>query len=283
VIWIAITALILIALGVALPPLLREAPAQSTAAKDLAVYRDQLKEVDADLERGAISATEADAARAEIKRRILALPPIAPTTGVRAGSRQFAVALGLGVSVVSLGLYLALGTPLLPSKPYDPTAEREAAIGAVVNEFEAMAAKLADRLKAEPNNKEGWRVLGLSYLQLGKMDEGIEALARALALDPENATLIAQYGEAKVRAAGGTVTPEAAKIFAEALEHNPKETRALFYRGVGLVQAGKEKEGLDVWIAILREASAESEWVGPLRSEARALAAKLKLDPSVVP
>lgn len=282
-IWISIAALTLIALGIALPPLLRETQGQSAAAKDLAVYRDQLKEVDADLARGAISASEADAARTEIKRRILALPPIAPAGGVSAGSRQFAVGMGLGVAVVSIGLYLVLGSPLLPSKPYDAAAERDAAITAVVDEFNAMTAKLADRLRIEPNNKEGWRVLGLSYLQLGKMQEGIAALERALALDPENATLIAQYGEAKVRAAGGTVTPEAAQIFAEALERDPKEMRALFYRGVALVQAGKDKEGLDVWIAILREAPADAEWAPGLRNEARTLAAKLKLDPKIVP
>jgi cytochrome c-type biogenesis protein CcmH len=282
-IWIAITALILIALGVAIPPLLRERQGQSTAAKDFAVYRDQLKEVDADLGRGAISAAEADAARAEIKRRILALPPIAAPEESRNASRQFAVAIGLGVAVVSIGTYLTLGTPLLPGKPYDRAAEREATIGAVVNEFEAMTAKLAERLKAEPNNKEGWRVLGLSYLQLGRMKEGIEALERALALDPKNAALISQYGEAKVRAAAGTVTPEAAKIFDEALEHDPKETRALFYRGVALVQAGKEKEGLDLWIAVLRDAPADAAWAPGLRSEAQALAVKLKLDPKIVP
>lgn len=282
-IWIAITALVLIALGVALPPLLRETRGQSAAAKDLAVYRDQLKEVDADFERGAISSVEADAARAEIKRRILALPPIAEPAAVQSSSRQFAVALGLAVAVVSLGLYLSLGHPTLPSHPYDRTAEREATIGEVVNEFEAMTAKLAERLKAEPNNKEGWRVLGLSYLQIGRIKEGIEALERALALDPENASLIAQYGEAQVRAAGGTVTPEAAKIFDEALEHDPKEMRARFYRGMALVQAGKEKDGLDVWIALLREAPADAEWVPALRGEAQALAQKLKLDPKIVP
>lgn len=282
-IWVAIAALILIALGVALPPLLREAHGQPAAAKDLAVYRDQLKEVDADFERGAISPAEADAARSEIKRRILALPPIAEPTASRAGSQQFAVAMGLGVAVVSLGTYLALGSPTLPSKPYDRAAEREATIGAVVNEFEAMTKQLAERLKAQPNNKEGWRVLGLSYLQLGRTAEGLEALERALALDPTNAALISQYGEAKVRAANGTVTPEALKIFDEALEHDPKEMRALFYRGLALVQAGKEKDGLDIWIAVLRDAPADADWAPALRTEAQALAVKLKLDPKIVP
>lgn len=282
-IWVAITALILLALGVALPPLMREAQGQPATAKDLAVYRDQLKEVDADLERGAISAAEADAARTEIKRRILALPPVTSPASTRAASRQFAVAMGLGVAVISIGLYLSLGHPTLPSKPYSAAAEREATVGAIVNEFEAMTAKLAERLKSEPNNKEGWRVLGLSYLQMGRTKEGIAALKRALVLDPENAALMAQYGEAKVREAGGTVSPEALKIFDEALEHDPKEMRALFYRGVALVQAGKDKEGLDIWIAVLRDAPSDAEWAPALRSEAQTLARKLNLDPKIVP
>ena len=280
-IWLAIACLLLMAFIVALPPLLKT-PQTAPEAKSLGVYRDQLKEIDADLERGIISTAEADAARIEIKRRILALPAETAPPQVTP-SRRNAIALAGVIAAAAFAFYLPLGKPHLPDKPYDATAERDAEVGDVLQEVEAMVAKLAARLKTNPNDAQGWRMLGWSYVQLGRLTDGIEALGRAIALDPNNAALRSQYGEALVQAAEGKVTPDAQTAFAEALKRDPKDPRARFYNGVALVQAGKDREAFDLWVAIIKEGPADAQWLPGLRDQARELAAKLKLPPTAVP
>jgi cytochrome c-type biogenesis protein CcmH len=278
VIWLAFAVLALLAIVVVLPPLVRRAP-DAARATEIAVYAEQLKEVDADLERGLISAAEAEAARTEIKRRILAVPQATSSTSVTTPSRTLALATGAVLIAASLGTYLALGRPALPSQFYNPEAERQADGKQMLAEVEAMVARLAERLKAEPNNPQGWRMLGWSYVQLGRVKDGIDALARAITLDPENAALRAQYGEALVQDADGQVTPGAIAAFDEALKRDPKDPRASFYKGLALVQSGKDKEALALWLQIIREAPADADWLPGLRTQAQELAKKLNLDP----
>ena len=134
-----------------------------------------------------------------------------------------------------------------------------------------------------PNDAKGWRMVGWSYVQLGRVKDGVEALARAVQLDPENAALRSQYGEATVQLAGGTVTPEAQAIFAQALKRNAKDPRARFYQGLALTQAGKDREAFDLWVAIIKDGPPDAQWLPGLRDQARELAAKLKLPPTAVP
>ncbi|NOT39211.1 MAG: c-type cytochrome biogenesis protein CcmI [Alphaproteobacteria bacterium] len=278
-IWFALAFLSVIALGLVMPPLLRR-PQPANHARDLAVYRDQLKELEADLERGVISAAEAEAARTEIKRRILAVP-LAAAPSQSAPSRAAAIAVASAVVAVSLATYLTLGRPTLPSSFFEAKAEREATADEMLAEINQMVERLAAKLKAQPNDAQGWRMLGWSYVQLGRVKEGIDALARAVTLDPENAALRAQYGEALVQDAGGNVTPDALAAFDEALKHDAKDPRARFYKGLSLVQSGKEREALDLWTQVIREAPADADWLPGLRAQAQELATKLKRDPKV--
>jgi cytochrome c-type biogenesis protein CcmH len=266
---------------VVLPPLLKGAKTAPRTAGSLAVYRDQLKEITLDHERGLISAAEAEAARVEIKRRILALDQ-SPTSrpAVTTGAKSLALVVTTGVAVVSLGIYLALGQPGLPGRPYDPAAEQRAGTEGLLRDVEAMVAKLADRLSQQPNDPTGWRVLGWSYLQLGRTDEGVAALKRAVALDPESGALRSLLGEAMVRQAGGKISEEALAAFEEALKRDAKDPRARFYNGMALAQAGKEREALDIWIAIIRDGPADAAWIPAIRAQAHELAAKLALDPA---
>ena len=280
-IWVAFALLILAAFLIVLPSLSIATATKPRSDGDLAVYRDQLKEINVDQDRGLISAAEADAARSEIKRRILALAgaPAARTVRAAAPARALSVAVAVIVVGLSLGTYLSAGRPDLPARAYDPVVEREAAAAGLLRDVNAMVANLAEKLKARPDDAEGWRMLGWSYLQLGRIAEAIKALKRAIALDGENGALRSQFGEALVRQAAGTVTPEARAAFDEALKRNAKDPRARFYKGLALVQAGKEREALDVWVAILRDGPSDAEWFPGIRTQARELATKLKLDP----
>ena len=228
-----------------------------------------------------ISAAEADAARLEIKRRILAASSSsAPARAATVrGVRPLALAVAVGVAGVSLAIYLALGRPGLPAQPYDPAIERQAVGEDMLLQIDGMVGRLAERLKKQPNDGEGWRMLGWSYIQLGRVDEGIAALKRAVALDDKNGALRSLLGEALFQQAGGKVTPEALAAFEEALKRDAKDPRARFYVGLGLMQADKDREALDAWIAIVRDGPADAEWLPAIRAQARELAVKLKLDP----
>lgn len=277
-IWLFFALLVGFALVLTLPPLLRQ-PKATGRATDLAVYGDQLKELEADLERGLISTAEAEAARNEIKRRILATSDPQARSQASTPSRPAAIAVGVAIVALSLATYFALGSPTLPSRFYDANAESNASSNQMLAEINGMVEGLAAKLKSRPNDAKGWRMLGWSYLQLGRVKEGIDALARAVTLDPGNAALRSQYGEALVQDAEGTITPDALAAFEEALKRDPKDPRARFYKGLSLVQSGKEKEALDLWIQIIREAPADADWLPGLRAQARELATKLKLDP----
>jgi cytochrome c-type biogenesis protein CcmH len=280
VIWFAVLLLTLAALITVLPPLLKGAKAIAASDSDLAVYRDQLREVDVDEARGLISAAEADAARIEIKRRILALAPsAAPARETPRGAKMLALVVAVAVTGGSVGLYLMLGRPGLPAQPYDPLREQQTADDDMLRQIDSMVQRLADRLKQQPNDGEGWRMLGWSYIQLGRIDEGVEALKRAVALDAENGALRSLLGEALFRQAGGKVTPEALAVFEEAVKRDAKDPRARFYIGVGQMQAGKDREALATWVAIIRDGPPDAEWLPAIRAAAREVAVKLKLDP----
>lgn len=279
-IWFAIGLLMLAAFVVVLPPLLKGAKPTSGADSDLAVYRDQLKEIDADQARGLVSAADADAARVEIKRRVLALRPApVPTQATTKGARPLALTVAAGIAGVTVVTYLALGRPGLPAQPYDPATERQVSSEDMLRQIDEMVGKLAERLKQQPNDGEGWRMLGWSYIQLGRVDEGITALKRAVALDDKNGALRSLLGEALFQQAGGKVTPEALSAFEGAVKRDARDPRARFYIGLGLMQAGKDREALDAWVAIIRDGPPNAEWLPAIRAEARELAVKLKLDP----
>jgi cytochrome c-type biogenesis protein CcmH len=282
-IWVVLAALVAVALAVVMPPLVRRNAAPTGEATDIAVYSDQLREVDSDLERGLISSAEAEAARIEIKRRMLAAARRAEAPVATKAHASVAAATAIGLVAFSGALYLSLGRPALPGRAFDPAAaralEEQQTAQAMLSQIEAMVAKLAERLKKTPDDAMGWRMLGWSYVQLGRVAEGLEALKRAVALDPKNAALRSQYGEALVRAADGKVTPLAAKTFDEALAIDPKDPRARFYRGLALAQSGKEHEALTLWVALIREGPADAAWMPGLREQAGILARKLNVDP----
>ncbi|MEQ1867558.1 MAG: c-type cytochrome biogenesis protein CcmI, partial [Micropepsaceae bacterium] len=281
-IWIAFIVLVALALFLLLRPLIRPPAAISdTRSSDLSVYRDQLRELEVDLARGLISPAESDAARTEIKRKMLAVPPAPEAAHTPQRAARFArVAVGAGLPVLALGLYLSVGRPNLPGKDFSAAPTEAQQQTGQIGDIETMAARLAERLKTNPDDAQGWRMLGLAYANIDRAPDAAKAFERAVALDGKNAALLAQYGESLVRVKSGLVTPEAEKIFERTLEIDAKEPRAQFFRGLALEQRGKPKEALTVWVKLIREGQADAEWMPAVRQRAVELAVKLKLDPS---
>ena len=283
--WIVAIVLVLIVLAALLLPMMRGGDDAVAAAEyDLAVYRDQLAQVDTELRQGTISDSEAAAARTEIGRRILnadAQRQQAGDTSKRgqAGAPAIAVTLGILLPVAAIALYVNLGAPGLPSFPF---AERGGATAERTAELQTMAARLAQQLEENPDNVEGWVLLARTQMQLRNFAKAAGAYEKALGLDDGNAVLTAAYGEALTLAAGGTVTPAARAAFEATLKKAPDDPRARFYLALADSQAGNHRAALDGWVALLKDAPPNAPWAVATREQASKAATALGLEPEEV-
>lgn len=265
------------------PPLLRSRAVPETAggrAHDLEVYRDQLAELDHDRARGLIGEGEAAAARAEIGRRMLAAADLtepAPSAPPSRRGRRLAVVLALGLPLSALAVYLPLGRPDLPARPYadrNLQAERTAPGPEVLDALEKLKAHLA----ANPGDLEGWTVLAQVYGRMGRWTEGTDAMRRAVALAPDDAEISAAYAEMLINANGGTVPEDARRILDGVLTKTPKEPRARFYRALARQQAGDTRAALEEWRGLAADAPADAPWLPAVRARIAAAAEELGLD-----
>ena len=147
-------------------------------------------------------------------------------------------------------------------------------------DVDTMISRLAERLKANPEDGEGFRMLGWSYVMTGRPEQAIEPYKRALELLPKNATVQAGYGEALVGVAGGTVTDEAKAAFDRARALDPKEPRSRYFLAMWLAQHGKKQEALDQWIALANDGPADAQWQSDLHGQIVKTSAELGIDVS---
>jgi cytochrome c-type biogenesis protein CcmH len=256
----------------------------------LDVYRDQLAEVERDKAQGLIDEAEAASARLEIERRILAAGRSdgAPAYTV-SPSWQYRMVTGVSAVVVlgSVGLYGALGRPDLPaaqSRAQAPAGTQAAqtadAAQAPQGDIDALVKRLEKRLADNPNDAEGWRLLGWTYYNTARHKDAVAAYRRAVDLQKDNPTLKALLGEAMVVEAGDRVTDAALAIFEEVLAINPNDERARFFKGVSKAQVGDNQGAIDEWIALYKVAPADAEWAADLRSRIEKTALDAKIDVS---
>jgi cytochrome c-type biogenesis protein CcmH len=281
---VALVGLTMLALAVLLVPLLlRRQRGESREAYNLAVYRDQLAEIDRDLARGLLNAEQGEAARTEIGRRILALspPPAAPGS---AATTPFAVAT-IAVLLLPFAawlLYARLGSPALPDQPF---AERAAAAKPVAEatphpDIGEALARLSAHLKEHPDDLTGWLLLARAELRLGRYPESVEAYRRAVDLSGRRADIVGDWGEAQVLAANGTVTPAAREAFAAGLGDPETAPRARYYLALEQLQQGDTKTALQAWIDLAGDAPAVAEWLPLVRQRIAEAAAALGIDPA---
>lgn len=256
----------------------------------LDVYKDQLAEVERDKAQGQIDAAEAASARLEIERRILAAgrSDTGPAQTVSA-NWQYRMVTGVTAIVVlgSVGLYAALGRPDLPSAQNQALASAGAqpaqtadAKDGSQSEVEALVKRLEKRLADNPNDSDGWRVLGWSYYNASRYKDAVAAYRRAVDLAKDNPTLKALLGEALVKEAGDSVTEAALATFNEVLAINPNDERARFFKGVANAQTGNVQGAIDEWLALYKIAPADAEWANDLRSRIEETAKQAGIDVS---
>lgn len=218
---------------------------------DRAVYRDQLREVERDLARGVLNPAEAESARLEIQRRLLAAGAGAPGRTVRA-SRDPKLAVGIGVLVVcgAAGLYVQLGSPSLPDVPFAERGGGGAAANGGPADIKDAAARLAEKLKSDPDNSQGWLLYARAESMLQDWQKAAEAYRHAIDLGATAAEVFSAYGETQILAAGGIVPPAAHEAFAKALAADPKNDVARYYTALADSQAGNVHRAIDAWQAL---------------------------------
>ena len=285
---LAIALLGLTTLAVALllgPLILRSRGSQARDAYNLAVYRDQLAEIDRDVERGILSPDEATAAKSEIARRILALAPSAePGGSARAPLVVAAVAI-LALPFAAWTLYWDLGSPSLPD---EPLASRGAASAQTAQngdphvDIAGAIDKLTAHLQAHPDDLEGWLLLARSDLDLNRYADAVEAYRRAADLSGQKPEIVGDWGEAQVLAAGGTVTAEAKKAFETALADKESAPRSRYYLALAKLQAGDAKGALQDWVDLEADSPADAEWLPLLRRRIADAAKSAGVDPATL-
>jgi cytochrome c-type biogenesis protein CcmH len=282
---VALVGLTSLALAMLLAPLIfrRHSPA-SRDAYNLAVYRDQLAEIERDLARGVLAESEAEAARAEIARRILALKPADDETPAGANPRAVAIVVILLLPIAAWTLYWQLGSPSLPDQPFaarttgiPPVAANPAHI-----DMDEAVARLGVHLKEHPEDLTGWLLSARTSLGLGRYQEAAEAYRHAADLSGHRADIAGDWGEAQVLAAGGTVTPAAKEAFAAGLADPETAPRSRYYLALAQMQEGEVKSALDAWVALAAEAPADAEWLALVHRRIAEAASALGIDPATL-
>ena len=285
---LAVALLAMTTLAVALlliPLILRSRRAENRDAYNLAVYRDQLAEVERDLGRGIIAPEEAEAAKSEIGRRILALTPTGGAVSRSTGPLAVAVAAVIVLPVAAWTLYWVLGSPSMPDQPYAsrtapgrvPAAQGDAHV-----DMAAAVEKLRTHLQQHPEDLDGWLLLGRSQLELSRFADAAESYRHATELSDKRPDIVGDWGEAQVLAAGGTVTPTAKAAFETALKDPESAARSRYYLALAQMQAGNPKEALQAWVDLEAVSPADAEWLPLLRRRIGEAAQAAGVDPATV-
>src|SRR5688572_20425155 len=206
-IWIVFALMTGTAVAAVLWPLSRP-PLQKAADPDTQFYRDQLAEIDRDVERGLLSPAEAEAARAEAARRLLrvgsvpeGLADVMDEPALRRRRAVSAIALS-AIPLLALAVYGANGSPRLPAQPL--TARLQADQQGF--DFAAAVMRIESHLAQHPDDGRGWEVIAPVYLSGGRVDDAVKAYGNVLRLLGENATRLTNFGQALVTAGDGVVS-----------------------------------------------------------------------------
>jgi len=303
--WLVLTVMIAVAAVLVSTPFIRRFErSRLETAGHLAVYRDQLNAIDSEAAQGLIDEAQAESARLEIKRKVLAADradePARPALGP--AERKFALtAVTAIVTFGSILLYAVVGSPELPSaspaqarmeqplgarltlstppstepaarralstppstEPAAPqtTAQPQTGLPSV----EEMTQRLQAKLQRNPQDVEGWRMLGWAYFNIERFADAANAYSKAIELRPDAAEYRSARGEALVRDAGGTVSAAAKTDFEEALKLEPKDARARFFIGLAKQQDGDKAAALSDWTTLLAEANPSEPWFADLK------------------
>ena len=261
------------------------------ASKDLLIYKDQLVEVEKDLEKGVLSKSESDAARIEVSRRILLADKRSKlekqTVSISQNHNKLITFIILiFILAGSFSIYAFLGNPSLPDMPLQARlaeikenrsqriSQEEAEllvpdeIIEAPSDYLALVSKLRIAMKERPNDIQGLRLLALHEFRLGKYRSARKAHLKIINVLGETATAkdLIDFAEVMIVATNGYVSPEAEFILRRGLEMKPNDGRARYYSGLSMAQSGRQDVTLRLWENLLNEGPDDAPWI-PLIKE----------------
>lgn len=233
---------------------------------DVAVYKDQLVEVDRDIERGHITTEEAGTVRLEIQRRLLAAADSVHIAGSETPRRSAVVIiLALLIPVFSGVVYFEIGSPGTPDFPY---AERDdistAAQGA--GDLNDMLAGLKARLAANPNDPEGWALLGRTYQVSENYNDAAGAFLKLYDLTGD-VRAQSEYAEALILSNDAIVSADIVPLLNEILQEDPLDPKARFYLGIGMAQQGNLPGAIQFWIDLVHLSPVDAPWLSTVQAQ----------------
>jgi cytochrome c-type biogenesis protein CcmH len=272
--WIIAALLAAAALGFVLPSLLGRRHRPDAVANDainVAIYRDQLRELEADLAAGTIGREQYDDARREIERRVLddtsGAATVAPATSP---GRATVITIAIALPLAAILLYFAVGNPgaMAPQPAGDGHALSR-------QQIESMVERLATRMQESPEDVKGWVMLGRTYAVLDRYAESAAAYANAVKRSPPDAQLFADYADALAMSQGRNLQGEPERLIHMALKLDPDNVKALALAGTVEFEKKNFKRAITYWERILKVAPPDSEMVDSVRNsiaEAQSLA-----------
>jgi cytochrome c-type biogenesis protein CcmH len=236
------------------------------SGSDLAVYRDQLAEIQRDRAAGRIGDNEAEAAQVEVSRRLLAAADAeaararpAPAPTATRHRRAAAMAALVALPLCSAGIYLAIGSPSLPDQPLAARNKDQS--------IESLVVQVESHLARNPEDGRGWEVVAPIYLRLGRFDDAIKARRNAIAFAGETSDRLAGLGEAIAAASNGVVTAAAKSAFERAVALDGENVKARYFLGVAAEQDGRPADAATIWRTMLAGAPADAAWAEFIRHE----------------
>jgi len=264
--WIVTALFILFALWFVLPSLLQksgDSKGDDLRAANVLVYKDQFNEMESDLKTGLISQEQHQQDKEELERRLLddVNAPGSDLSSSPAAARKFAYGVGMVIPIGVIALYLVVGNPkaLSPSLPQMAAPATQPGGPMSNQQIAANVEKLAKRLEQNPNDAEGWLMLGRSYISMERFADAAAAYEHVTKLNGNNADAWADYAEASAMANGQRLAGKPTDAINRALQIDPKHQKALDLAGSAAYQAGDYKKAIDHWQKLLTQLPAGSE------------------------
>ena len=252
-------------------------------ATNIDVYRDQLAELDSDLRSDILTREQYEQSKRELQQRMLQdIPEDGNTTTTVMGGRHNVATMtvtALALPVLAVSLYLAIGnTKALLPQPAAEHPSMSAGEGQGGHpDFSSVMENLITKLEDNPDNVEGWLMLGRTYAMMQRFNEAKEAYEKALALTPEDSAIITDYADIVAMTNNGSLVGKPTELIKKALSLDPNNPKALALAGTAEFEEKRYKEAARYWeklAALIPPSEAELvQSVNDSIAEAKSLAA----------
>ena len=251
--------LLIAAMVTVLWPLLKRsnAPVVGRELSNLDIHRDQFSELEKDLEAGTLGADRYEQAKTELERRVL--EETAAPTGMplqENPGKTVPIVIGILIPLTAILLYLYLGNLQGLVAPRHPAADLSSI---TADQFQDMTTKLAARMRQNPGDAEGWKMLGRAYRAMERFGEANDAYKKAVELKPQDADLLADYAESLALAAGRSLAGEPTRLLDRAFKLDPRSTKVLTLSGSAAFERKDYKAAIDYWESVIKQPGIGSE------------------------